>query len=74
MAGNIWEWTADCLNDNYEGAPTDGSTWTTGDCDARPSRGGSYGNAAFSTYAAVRAPRHAGYVGHSWGFRVVRTD
>jgi formylglycine-generating enzyme required for sulfatase activity len=74
MQGNIWEWTADCWNNNYQGAPTDGSTWTTGDCDARSSRGGSYGNAAFSSYAAVRAPRHATYVGHSWGFRVVRTD
>jgi formylglycine-generating enzyme required for sulfatase activity len=74
MAGNIWEWTADCLNMTYEGAPTDGSTWTEGDCDARPSRGGSYGNASFSTYAAIRAPRHVAFVGHSWGFRVVRTD
>jgi formylglycine-generating enzyme len=72
MQGNIWEWTADCWNDNYEGAPTDGSTWREGDCDARPSRGGSYGNASHSAYAGVRAPRHAGYVGHSWGFRVVR--
>ncbi len=74
MFGNIWEWTADCWNDNHEGAPGDGSTRMTGDCDARPSRGGSFGNAAFSTYAGVRAPRHASYVGHSWGFRVVRND
>jgi formylglycine-generating enzyme required for sulfatase activity len=74
MQGNIWEWTSDCLNNNYDGAPTDGSTWHTGDCDGRMSRGGSYGNAAFSTYAGVRAPRYVGYVGHSWGFRVVRND
>jgi formylglycine-generating enzyme required for sulfatase activity len=74
MQGNIWEWTSDCLNENYDGAPTDGSTWRTGDCDGRMSRGGSYGNAVFSTYAGVRAPRYVGYVGHSWGFRVVRTD
>jgi len=74
MAGNIWEWTADCWNDNYKGAPTDGSTWTTGDCDGHPSHGGSYGNAAFSAYAAVRVPRDGDYVGHSWGFRVVRND
>jgi formylglycine-generating enzyme required for sulfatase activity len=74
MQGNIWEWTADCLNDNYQGAPSDGSTWRSGDCDGRMSRGGSYGNAVFSTYAGVRAPRYVGYVGHSWGFRVVRTD
>ena len=74
MQGNIWEWTADCWNNNYQGAPADGSTWTSGDCDAHPSRGGSYGNAAFSAYVGVRVPRDADYVGHSWGFRVVRND
>jgi formylglycine-generating enzyme required for sulfatase activity len=75
MLGNIWEWTSDCWNDSYKDAPSDGSvTRTTGDCDARSSRGGSYGNAVFSSYVAIRAPRHATYVGHSWGFRVVRTD
>jgi formylglycine-generating enzyme required for sulfatase activity len=74
MLGNIWEWTADCWSDTLADIPTDGSTRKTGDCDARSSRGGSYGNAAFSTYVAVRAPRHGGYVGHSWGFRVVRLD
>lgn len=74
MLGNVWEWTADCWHDNLEGWPADGSTRTDGDCDGRSSRGGSYGNAVFSTYVGVRAPRHATYVGHSWGFRVVRTD
>lgn len=74
MQGNIWEWTADCWNDNLAGTPPDGSTRTTGDCDARSTRGGSYGNAVFSSYVAIRAPRHATYVGHSWGFRVVRND
>ena len=28
--GNVWEWTQDCWHDNYVGAPTDGSAWTTG--------------------------------------------
>jgi formylglycine-generating enzyme len=74
MQGNIWEWTADCWNADLKGIPTDGSTRMTGDCDARSSRGGSYGNAAFSSYVAIRAPRHATYAGHSWGFRVVRND
>lgn len=74
MAGNIWEWTSDCWAEDLKTIPTDGSTRTTGDCDARSSRGGSYGNASFSTYAAIRAPRHATYVGHSWGFRVARND
>ena len=37
MHGNVWEWTQDCWHDNYTGAPTDGSAWTTG-CSA-PSPG-----------------------------------
>jgi formylglycine-generating enzyme required for sulfatase activity len=27
--GNASQWTADCWHDNYNGAPTDGSAWTT---------------------------------------------
>ena len=33
MYGNVWEWVADCWYKNYEGAPANGSAWTTG-CDA----------------------------------------
>jgi formylglycine-generating enzyme required for sulfatase activity len=25
MSGNVWEWTADCWHDSYEGAPQDGA-------------------------------------------------
>ena len=32
MLGNVWEWTQDCWNSNYSGAPTDGSAWTSNDC------------------------------------------
>lgn len=74
MQGNIWEHVLDCMNPDYKGAPTDGSAWMTGDCDAHPARGGSYGNAAFTAYLAMRAPRDADYRGHSWGFRVARLD
>jgi sulfatase modifying factor 1 len=74
MFGNIWEWVADCWNSNYQGAPTDGSTWLAGDCDGHPSRGGSFGNAVFSAFAGVRVQRDADYRGHSWGFRVARVD
>ena len=44
MHGNVWEWIEDCWHDNYEGAPIDGSAWTTG-CDGWPRavlRGGSW--------------------------------
>ena len=35
MHGNVWEWVEDCLQDNYEGAPADGSAWVAdGDCNA----------------------------------------
>ena len=30
MHGNVDEWVEDCWHDNYEGAPSDGSAWTTG--------------------------------------------
>lgn len=42
MSGNVWEWTQDCRNQNYEGAPSDGSAWTTGNCRRRVLRGGSW--------------------------------
>ncbi len=35
LVGNVVEWTADCSNANYYGAPTDGSAWTSGDCSRR---------------------------------------
>ncbi len=41
--GNVWEWTADCWNGSYAGAPNDGSPWTTGNCNKRVLRGGSWG-------------------------------
>ena len=42
MNGNVWEWLQDCDHGNYNGAPTDGSAWISGDCPARIVRGGSW--------------------------------
>ena len=42
MHGNVWEWVQDCVNDNYEGAPSDGSAWESGICEARIIRGGAW--------------------------------
>ncbi len=42
MHGNVWEWTGNCWNEGYAGAPADGSAWTDGHCGRRVVRGGSY--------------------------------
>jgi formylglycine-generating enzyme required for sulfatase activity len=43
MHGNVREWCADELHNNYQNAPTDGSIWLNGDKDKSPLRGGSWG-------------------------------
>jgi formylglycine-generating enzyme required for sulfatase activity len=42
MHGNVTEWCADELHENYAGAPTDGSVWLNGNKDISPLRGGSW--------------------------------
>lgn len=42
ITGNAWSWLADCWNENYVGAPTDGSINLAGDCKQRPLRRGSW--------------------------------
>ena len=41
MHGNIWEWCEDEWNENYNGAPTDGNAWMSGDSNYHLLRGGS---------------------------------
>jgi formylglycine-generating enzyme required for sulfatase activity len=62
MAGNATQWTADCYHDSYNGAPTEGAALTSGDCDTRVLRGGSWS----SDPPFLRQP-------HDVGFRVART-
>jgi formylglycine-generating enzyme required for sulfatase activity len=73
VLGNVWEWVEDCWNEGYDGAPTGGSAWTSGDCSRRVLRGGSWSNPPWSVVSA----------GRDWivpvartsilGFRVART-
>jgi formylglycine-generating enzyme required for sulfatase activity/class 3 adenylate cyclase len=44
MAGNNFVLTADCWNESYTGAPTDGSAWMTGDCTRHVARKAAFGN------------------------------
>ena len=55
MLGNVWQWLADCWNESYAGAPTDGSAWATGDCSKRVMRGGSWSNLPVFIRSAARS-------------------
>ena len=78
MSGNVLEWTADCWNNTYDGAPSQGSVWQEGNCKMRVLRGGSwYEHARMDVPAPFRsAARHRlwGSSGTKYiGFRVART-
>ena len=72
-AGNVWEWVADCWNDSYTGAPSDGSAWTIGDCDRHVLRGGSWFNDPRGVRSANRGKVGVGSRTSSFGVRVART-
>ena len=74
MVGNVYEWVEDCVHNNYDGAPTDGSAWIEGgDCNNHIDRGGSWN---FSPDSVRSAPRDSSGTGQridNLGFRVGRT-
>ena len=74
MHGNMLEWVADCWHDNYEGAPTDGSAWTTG-CDASVLavvRGGAWYDNPRYLRSAVRFRNTPSIRFNDIGFRLVQ--
>lgn len=71
--GNVWEWVEDCWNGSYEGAPSDGSAWLSGDCSRRILRGGSYDDFHYDLRSAVRFTHAPDERNSSLGFRVART-
>ena len=72
MIGNVQEWTADCWNYTYDGAPADGRVWQQGDCTRHVIRGGSYHREDDSHDSAARraawSDEREGFI----GFRVAR--
>ncbi|TNF98437.1 MAG: hypothetical protein EP297_08030 [Gammaproteobacteria bacterium] len=70
--GNVAEWTQDCYNPNYEGAPPDGSAWHKGDCSKRIVRGGSYSGAATAATVTRRDKFNGRARLDHIGFRLVR--
>ena len=69
MHGNVWEWCSDRWHDNYDGAPTDGSSWETGTNNHRLMRGGSF-YSDFNCKSASRDHSAPNDVYCARGFRV----
>jgi formylglycine-generating enzyme required for sulfatase activity len=83
MHGNVWEWCSDKWHDNYNGAPTDGSSWETGTDNYRVLRaretgtdnnrvlrGGSCFFPAVDCRSALRVSYSGPFRRWPWGFRV----
>jgi formylglycine-generating enzyme required for sulfatase activity len=72
LHGNVWEWVQDCYKDSYRGAPRNGSAVTTGKCDRRVFRGGSWGYVPRFLRSAGRVGTYHDYRDDNNGFRVER--
>jgi formylglycine-generating enzyme required for sulfatase activity len=70
--GNVEELTADCWNENYNGAPTDGSAWLSGDCGRRASRDGSSFAPSWFLRSAHRGSHLPTSRAGNIGFRIAR--
>jgi formylglycine-generating enzyme required for sulfatase activity len=74
MHGNVWEWTQDCWNANYNGAPANGAAWTAGDCAIRGGRGGSWIGHPTGLRSANRSGASPTDRLNYVGFRLARTS
>ena len=68
MHGNSREWVQDCWNEGYNGAPSDGSAWQSGDCSRRVVRSGSWNLEP----RGVRSAFREAFSGYLFGVRVAR--
>jgi len=74
MHGNVWEWLEDKWHGSYNGAPSDGSAWMSGDSNAHRLRGGSwYFNDDFLRCAYRLGDVTTGRL-NSWGLRISRVN
>ena len=73
--GNVWEWTKDCWNDSYNGAPSDGTPWEAGNCRTRVVRGAAWlGRGVYpSWFRAAYRYYYGDGADDRVGFRVART-
>jgi formylglycine-generating enzyme required for sulfatase activity len=72
MAGNVWQWTADCYAETYAAAPPDGAPFEAKAC-MRVDRGGSWLYATWLLRPATRERNPADFRDTIMGFRVAKT-
>jgi formylglycine-generating enzyme required for sulfatase activity/serine/threonine protein kinase len=72
MAGNVAEWTADCWNESYAGAPIDGAAWKDGNCNVRVVRGGGWEDEGAVLRSAARSFGILNFRSKNIGFRLAR--
>ena len=72
LHGNIWEWCQDPWHQNYQNAPTDGSSWNENNSQSifRILRGGSWYFDPRNCRSANRVGYDAGYWNYGIGFRL----
>ncbi|MFA4957837.1 MAG: formylglycine-generating enzyme family protein [Candidatus Methanoperedens sp.] len=70
MHGNVWEWVQDNWHANYNGAPTNGSSWESG--SGQVYRGGGWDYLARGCRSAFRSRYDMGYRIGFIGFRLLR--
>ena len=73
MLGNVWQWTADCWKDSYEGLGIDATAFTGGECKSRSVRGGSWLSFPGYLRSASRSKDVAEDRSDYSGFRLVKT-
>ena len=72
MHGNVWEWLEDCWHTDYRGAPANGQARTSGDCEYRVLRGGSWNDGPGPLRSANRGWSWPSYRFDIYGFRLVQ--
>jgi formylglycine-generating enzyme required for sulfatase activity len=73
MHGNVWEWTEDCWNPSYAGAPLDAAPRRSGDCSRHVVRGGSWDDYPWFVRSAERSTGATAVRLNDLGFRVALT-
>lgn len=73
ICGNVYEWCQDWYHSNYDGAPTNGSAWTSPVTSDRVIRGGGWNSSRECCRSASRDSRNPDLGDNSIGFRLIRT-